>query len=235
MTVPHRNISWLLGLTAGLEPVAIAQPQEVLGDWSVAHGLAQVLERLAASGGFTSILEFGAGRSSEAFVAGLQACGNGGRLTSVDHAPEYSREAWQRVLASGVDATLLVAPIERRLSANGFYYSYPAAADGLARRAPYDLVFIDAPPSEFGRDGPLHQAAPHLAPGTLVILDDAGREAEQRTLRRWLRIYPNAKLLIFEPGFARGLAVIEVSGGSSTQMSWSSFFESFLDSQRSTA
>ena len=181
-------------------------------EWIIAGYLGQFLARLVRGTARRSILEFGAGTSSLVFAAALAKSG-GGRLTSIEHQPEYSRDAWARVEASNkVDARLVVSPLVLKASRHGLMYGYhDVSAQLLATRAPFDLVLIDAPPGKYGRDSPLYQVYDFLDTGAIVVLDDASRSAEQTASRRWLDTFPGLQLVYFDL-HGRGTAVFRHNG-----------------------
>ena len=181
-------------------------------EWIIAGYLGHFLARLVRETARRSILEFGAGTSSLVFAAALAKSG-GGCLTSIEHQPEYSRDAWARVEATtGVDAQLVVSPLVLRASRHGLMYGYyEVPAQLLATRAPFDLVLIDAPPGQSGRDSPLYQVYDFLDAGAIVVLDDAGRPAEQTACRRWLDTFPGLQLVHFDL-HGRGTAVFRHNG-----------------------
>lgn len=61
----------------------------------------------------------------------------------------------------------------------------------------------------YGREAPLYQIAAHLKPETIIVLDDAGREPEQRAIANWRRVWPDGLEVEYFPGH-KGLAVIQV-------------------------
>lgn len=194
------------------KPTRYDTVEEVLppvdGGFPMPRDLMRFLARLVVEGGCRSVLEFGAGRSSVALARALRLAG-GGRLTSVDHLPEYCSEAWAEVQAvPGLDSQLLVSRLRPQLHATGLLYNYVDAEPAIRARAPYDLVVIDAPPRALKRDATLHLAMPYLREGALAVLDDAARAEERTAVGRWLRFYPGMHELISEPSFARGVAVL---------------------------
>lgn len=195
--------------------------------YTITRGLAEVIARAALAPAVSSILEIGAGRSSLVFASVLAHKGRGS-LTSVDHAPEFCREAWDEITRMGVDAALVTGPLVRRVRGAGLLYSYGDIESRLAARGPYDLLFVDAPPMHFGRDCALHLAAPHLRIGALVVLDDAARRAEWTTVRRWLRQYPGLSVAVWQPSFERGIGVLKYERPG-TRFSLRSFAGTFHD------
>jgi predicted O-methyltransferase YrrM len=186
--------------------------------WSISAGAGRVLARMVVEEHCTRILEFGAGVSSQIFAAVLAENG-GGRLTSVEENPEWCKEAWAYVSqSSDVDAKLIQSSIHLRVDGLGIYYGYDHLED-IAARGPYDLIFVDAPWHGYGRDGSLHASLEALSPGGLIVLDDAKRVGEQRTVRRWMLNYPGLVLVANDASAGRGLAILQKASGPSRQAS----------------
>ena len=196
---------WAEGATY---PAVEAVIEGITSSWSISADAARVIARMVVAERRTRLLEFGAGGSSRVFAAALEQIG-GGRLTSVEEAPQWSAAAWKHVAATpGVDATLLPGSVHLTADRGGVYFGY-RQLDEIRRRGPYDFVFVDAPAGPYGRDGALRAAIDSLTPGALVVLDDAGRAREQRTVRRWLLAYPELQLVANDFHVGRGLAVLK--------------------------
>lgn len=179
--------------------------------WPITRELGRVLARLVIERGVRSVLEFGAGSSSVVLGTALAMVG-GGRLTSIEHRPQFSADAWKRVRAMPtVDAELIVAPLRPCVDAAGLGVRYHAPVEQLVRRGPFDLIVIDAPPFYYGREGALHISYPHLSQGALIVLDDAGRAEEQRAIRRWLQRYPGLQLLEADDRFGNNGAAVLIA------------------------
>lgn len=190
------------------DPAVDAVISGIRNSWAVHPDVARYLASLTISGKRRNILEFGAGSSSRVFANALAAIG-GGTLTSVEERPDWCEEAWREVrTTAGLDAMLVPATTHIKIDQRGMYFMYQFDERCLAR-GPFDLLFIDAPHGSLGRDGGLHAAFSSLADGCLVVVDDAARRREQRTVRRWLSLYPQMKMLAFEPNYGRGVAVLE--------------------------
>jgi predicted O-methyltransferase YrrM len=196
----------------------------------ISRDLARLIARLVVRGNARSILEFGAGTSSLIFARALARVG-GGKLTSIEHQPQYSRESWRAVEGfSGVDARLIVAPLRRRVTREGLYWWYEGASETLAARGPFDLVLVDAPPKSFGRDTPLFEALPHLAERAVIVLDDAGRRREIRIVGRWLRSVIGIESLVHHRTFGgRGVAILTLIGKPHTKLSVVNVVESVYE------
>jgi predicted O-methyltransferase YrrM len=180
--------------------------------WPISRPTARLVARFVRELKLTSVLEFGAGRSSIVLATAMAHVG-GGRLTSIEHQPEFSRESWHQVeQVNSVDSCLVASRLRLMLSKQGLTYGFPDASGLIAARAPFDLVFIDSPPGTYGRDAPLWQAYPHLKAGAVVVLDDAERAAEQTTTKRWLKLFPGLQLCVLDTSYGRGVAVFVHSG-----------------------
>ncbi len=176
--------------------------------WSIAPDVARVLARIVVEGRRTRILEYGAGMSSRIFAAALEEIG-GGRLTSVEENTMWCKEAWTHIeQMPDVDARLIPASVHLKVNGKGIYYGY-AQTDEISRRGPYDLVFVDAPWGGYGRDGGLHAAYESLEYGGLIVLDDARRIRERRTVRRWVLNYPDLTIVANDPSVGRGLSILK--------------------------
>ncbi|MEJ2549037.1 MAG: class I SAM-dependent methyltransferase [Gemmatimonadota bacterium] len=189
-----------------------SEVEEIVGGlqnpWSISPETARVLTRVTLGQECDSILEFGAGMSSMVLAAALKQRG-GGRLTSVEEQPDWCVDAWRTVeTTDGVDAAMIPATVRLKFDRRGLYYGWREAT-AIARRGPYDIVFVDAPWGGYGRDGSLYAAIESVQDGGIIVLDDAAREREQRTVRRWLLNYPNLRLLANDCGVERGLAVLQ--------------------------
>lgn len=201
-------------------------------EWALSPEVIHFLTSLIRERRPRSILEFGAGRSSVAMSRAMADIG-GGRLTSIDHAPEYCVEAWNEVKSiANVDAELVVGSIESRVGREGRLHTYRDVAGAIQKRGPYDLVVIDAPPGGYGRDAPLHLAWPHLSDGAVVILDDYCRDREQAAVRRWMSLYSGLKPLCLETGFGRGVAILQRVNGVRRSFPVGAFLSTLLDPWR---
>lgn len=181
--------------------------------FTLSPSLARFLGRCVLEAGAKRVVEFGAGASSRVLARAL-GHGGGGSLTSVEETPDWCRDYWaQAEVETGVDSELVVAPLALRMTRQGPVFAYRGVDAALRRRGPFDLAVIDAPQGCYGRDGSLRSVLPHLNPGALVVLDDAGRWKERLTLKRCLAAFPALRPLAVVPGFAgRGVAVLRLEG-----------------------
>lgn len=216
---------------------AVASVQETpapaeQGDWTLGPResllVAAMLQRLSRK----SVLEFGAGRSSLVIGKALDRAG-GGRLTSIDHAPEYLGDAWEQVRGmSSIDSALLIAPLVRTLTDRGLLCSYEGIEPKIRDRGPFDFVLIDAPPGQRGRDAALHLAFESLASGCVIALDDAPRFREQTAIRRWLSWYPGLTLVQSPEQTGSRLAILAFDGSREVRFSARAFVGTLDDWRR---
>jgi predicted O-methyltransferase YrrM len=137
----------------------------------------------------------------------------GGRITSLEHEPDWLRvvgSQLERERLSPTSSRLVHAPLESHPRS---YDSAPWYANHALDELPatgIDLLLVDGPPGygggmERSRYPALPELAGRLAPGALVVLDDAGRPGEQQILARWQRELPEWSFsLRAESGIAVG-------------------------------
>jgi predicted O-methyltransferase YrrM len=150
------------------DPISGARPRgSELGAVPIGSGGGAVLRFLAASIGAQTVVEIGtgAGISGTWLLRGMAA---DGVLTSIDLKSEHQQVARQTYAAAGFD------PSRVRLITGQALEVLPRLSDGA-----YDLVFVDADKSEYGRY--LAEAIRLLRPGGIVAFDNAlwhGRVAD---------------------------------------------------------
>lgn len=158
------------------------------GDWYTAEDVLIMLADQIAGRQPQSLVGLGAGLST-VIMACAAARSGGGAVRVLEHDPQVIEITRQRLARVGADAML----IEAELTDHGdgaLWYARSALAVLPDR---IDLLFIDGPPMFAGRT-PRYPAAEHLfgrmAPDGLIVLDDAQRAKEKKTLRHWARDVP---------------------------------------------
>ncbi len=180
------------------------------GGWSIDHALARILVNAVTLGDRRRILEFGAGSSSVLLATALQEIG-GGRLTTVEQDPTWCADRWREVESfADVDSMLVASPPVDRLGRLGWFAVHRSARSTVRERAPYDLVLVDGPQYYRGRDGAMPVAYDLLAPGCLIVMDDASRSGERLAIWKWLKSYPGLSLEHYDQAFNRdGIAILK--------------------------
>jgi len=154
-------------------------------------------------------MEFGSGLSTF-FTARLLSANSTSHLYSVDHSDYYMAQT-QNACREYKNITFFCAPISpywRKLK-NFLTYKSDYAAR-IPDEVKFDVVLIDGPLGfRYGREAPLYQIAAHLKPETIIVLDDAGRDPEQRAIANWRRVWPDGLEMEYFHGH-KGLAVIQI-------------------------
>jgi hypothetical protein len=158
--------------------------------WSLADDGLRLLANQVA-GGRSTVIECGSGVSTVVIARALRDAGRGSVFSLENEAEHAGRTRaalareqlapWARVL----DAPLAEEPVAQP----GCRWYTRAALDELPRGA--DLLLVDGPVASPGggagrsRYPALPLLRERLAPGCLVVLDDAQREGERWVIERW--------------------------------------------------
>ena len=167
-----------------LELPADALPS--LGSWKADTALLGHIVRAVEELRPREVVELGCGASSLILARALQRNG-AGRLTSFDQHRDFvaATRAW--LAEYGLHATMHEAPLVADPSRWG-----PLWYDLTHLPATIDLLVIDGPPwaiNPFVR-GRAEVLFTRIAPGGLVVLDDAARPGERIVARRWRQDWP---------------------------------------------
>lgn len=147
--------------------------------------LAVVQEVLARKPGL--IVECGSGTSTVWIGHALRRIG-AGSLVSLEHLGQYARLGEVALAAHGLSgvAEIRQAPLEPcRLGDETFDWYETSTLENVRDVA---MLIVDGPPSSTGplaRYPALPVMCDRLVPGALVLIDDVGREDEQRVVERW--------------------------------------------------
>ena len=177
-----------------LRPLLDRRPYLPWTEWTLRPAaLVTALNEIVLAGRET-VVELGSGIST--VVIGRLLAERGGALTSLEHDPDWAAIVRSQLEREGLGAIVevSVAPLEPHPQTWDGAPWYSATALHLL---PFDidLLLIDGPPGE--GDGMAHSRYPalpalasRLAPGALVVLDDADREPEREIVERWSREMP---------------------------------------------
>jgi predicted O-methyltransferase YrrM len=192
------DLSWLGSLPSG-------------DAWTLAPDALRFLYRLVLTLAPRHVVELGSGLST-CVLARAAAEGNLPCAVSVvEHDPAFRQITARKLERYGLTSAVRfhLAPLVARKCLDRTVPMYELGPGGLASYLPADVVLIDGPPSVLGgREGTLYQVMDFARPGTLVLLDDAGRAEEQSALARWRNHFDRAIEVALLPGFTRGLAAI---------------------------
>lgn len=158
-----------------------------LGSWKADTGflwrIVETIERLRPQ----SVVELGCGASTLVIARALKLNG-GGRLMSFDQHADFVDATRDWLGHHGLAAELHYAPIRQdRSDWSSEWYDLPIVPDDI------DLLVIDGPPWTINPTvrGRAELLFDSIAPGGLVLLDDAARPGERVVARRWRRRWPD--------------------------------------------
>lgn len=185
--------------------IPVEQPLPPLRRWGVSPDLAVELVGRVLDGEVRSVLEVGSGSSTVLFATAIQRRPSAGRVVSIEHDPEYASATMAMLNERDLDTVAVVhtaelAPLGDSDSATPWY-----DLTGVELEGPFDLLFVDGPPTATGplaRLPALDRLLPVLAPGAAIVLDDGERNDEVEIARRWAD-HPAVKSVRQLP-FARG-------------------------------
>ncbi len=140
------------------------------------------------------LVECGSGASTIVLSRCLQLNGNG-HLYSLEHIPEIATETRQQLAKHGLSewATVVDPPLQP-VQLDGSEWNWYATSE--IPEGNIDMVVIDGPPAV---EEPLarYPAGPilfgRLNPGAAVFVDDALREGEKESIRRWKEKFPSLR------------------------------------------
>jgi hypothetical protein len=158
-----------------------------LGSWKAdtwfLWRIVDAIERLRPQ----TVVELGCGASSLVIARALERNGRG-RLVSYDQDPDFVVQTGEWLAGHDLSASIHLAPIvEDPTSWSHCWYDLSSIP------AQIDLLVIDGPPwslNPFCR-GRAEILFERIAPGGMVLLDDALRPGERVVAARWRRRWPN--------------------------------------------
>jgi predicted O-methyltransferase YrrM len=162
-----------------------ALPQ--LGSWRADAGLLSLIADHIATARPNVIVEFGGGTTTLVAARAL-ALNGGGRLLSFDQEEQFAAETRAMLARQGLEAEIHAAPLVPAPAGwKGQWYGHGPLPEAI------DMMIVDGPPwfiHPMGR-GAAAALFQRIAPGGIVILDDAARPGERLVARRWRREHPN--------------------------------------------
>ena len=157
------------------------------------------------------VLEFGSGFTSLLLAREIETVEDN-YLLSIDDSAAFSAQAREAFETSGcrTKAEFRVAPLRPRFYGPRLLLSYSLPKGLLEALGPFDLVLIDTPHHEFGREAVFYDAFRAVAPGGYVVMDDANLpKAEKVCVPNWRAAFGDAVDPILLEGIGEGLSVVE--------------------------
>lgn len=171
-------------------------PLPPLAGWAATPELAAVVLSEILACRPKRIVEAGSGVSTLVSGYALEMLDEGGKVVSLDHDAAFAAETRHQVARHGLSnvAHVFHAPLESA-TVNGresVWYALDAVDD-----TPIDLLVVDGPPYE-SRPRARYPAVPllwkRLSPTAVIIMDDARRKDEQKSVAEWRRAFPELRL-----------------------------------------
>ena len=179
----QKAVNWPPPVRAALEHI----PREFVSDWSLAADSGLWLYNHIRWSDYRTLVECGSGLSS--ILIGLALRDRARYFTQVRCYSLEHDEAWlekTRWLLCRLNLSPFVepvhAPLVRTQVGEDEVHTYDMA---LAPPTGIDFMLIDGPPHDVGRAGVVPRIRNQLSPNAVVVLDDAGRQSEQRCCENW--------------------------------------------------
>jgi hypothetical protein len=115
----------------------------------------------------------------------------GGHVYSLEHDPVYAEKTRLLLGRYGLSdwATVLDAPLQKG-SDGALWYAEEVIREDIP---PVELLVVDGPPAStasLARFPALPRLISRMSENYLVMLDDADRDEEVETIRRWMDLFP---------------------------------------------
>ncbi len=166
-----------------------------LGSWKADTGLLTWLADHVDSAKPRTVVEFGAGASSLVLARALQKAG-GGTLISFDQHVDFVDATREWLADYGLSADLRAANLMPVPGWPGLWYDHGPLPGAI------DLMVIDGPPWTIHpmTRGGAESLFANIAPGGVVVLDDAARPGERMVARRWRKMHPEFEFRLWKGG-----------------------------------
>jgi len=166
-----------------------------MGRWAVSPDFARILVDVVLERTPGLVVELGSGVSTLLCAYCLEKNGVGA-IVSVEHEDEFVRATTENIRKHRLDqfARVVHAPLRDITLRNRIYkwYDKDLVLPKIASQK-VDVLIVDGPPAKTG-DEARYPAVPVLfdllADQAIVLVDDAGRQEERTTVRRWVRKFP---------------------------------------------
>jgi len=148
----------------------------------------EFLENYIKDNEVNSVLEFGGGVSTEFWSEKLPDA----QILSFDNSRRYARITNSRISKIHDNIRVHYAPLKRMKFFGIHYISYRLTKQLRvgSPKSPFDIVFIDGPPGFLhAREATLFQCIDYIDENTMIVIDDAEREIERKTIERWASMF----------------------------------------------
>lgn len=205
----YRQLEALFSLFS-LLPEGVHLPR--MRGWAASPDFALLVASRLAEAEPERVLECGSGVSTVVAGAVLRELGRG-TLVALEHDAEWAERTRRLVGSNGLGDFVEVrhAPLVERVYDGDPMRWYETG--WLTEDDRFDAVIVDGPPDPPAARYPvIPEMRERLAPGSLLLVDDAGRAAGRRDLRRWSEEHPDLRTERVDT--EKGAAVLRWPGAS---------------------
>jgi predicted O-methyltransferase YrrM len=202
----YRQTEALFSLFTFIRP---KEPLPPMRDWAICPDFANLLVSVIHRRKPQFILDLGSGVSTLICGYLLKEQGSG-TVLGIEHDPDYAQRAERALSDHGLTgfARVRLATLRETTLEGGTWNWYEGKA--FEDLPPIDLLIVDGPPSplqRLSRYPALEVLHGKLAPGAVVLLDDALRKDERAILKMWLDRFPEFRCELVST--EKGAAVLE--------------------------
>jgi predicted O-methyltransferase YrrM len=167
-----------------------------LGSWKADTGLLTLVADHILAAKPKVVVEFGTGASTLIIAKALEMAG-GGAFTSFEQHPEFVQATREWLAQHDLEADLRAVQLRPSPAGwAGLWYDHGELPGSI------DFLLIDGPPwtiHPFTR-GAAATVFDRIAPGGVIMLDDAARPGERVVARRWRREWPDFEFRLVKAG-----------------------------------
>ena len=180
------------------------------GGWALHADSCKFLGTLIRKYHLKNILEFGSGFSSIIMAHEIKHSADH-LLVSIDDSQYYSQLAQHSLAKHDLKANtkFYTLPIRPRIYHKKILLFYASPQRFWSNFSKFDLVLIDGPHHDFGREASFYEAFYRLKIGGIAVIDDSNRRSmEMVYAKKWQQIFGNAIRMTLLKDIGLGLNVI---------------------------
>lgn len=182
------EVQALLELQHRVQPAAALPP---VGGWALEAATLLRIYDLIVARSPKMVVECGSGTSTVWIAYALRTTGSG-RVVALEHDADFAAQTREQLAMHGLAeyADVRTAPlVDIDVDGKTFSWYQMVSVEDLTD---IDLMLVDGPPKATGDDArfPASLLIERLAPGSLVVVDDADRPDETNIIERWRAIHP---------------------------------------------
>lgn len=208
--VEHSIVSQIEGYTSLATYLPSERPLPTLTQWTLSADNAAEYVRALDQFEIPRVVELGSGSSTVLSALTLSKKGEG-HVYALEHDESFAEFTRRNIDRAGLEewATVVFAPLQD-ITLGGEHYQWydPAALDTLPSEI--DVLLVDGPPSKVGTL-PRYPAFPmledRLRTNAVILLDDAARRKEKRTIAKWNTVFPQWEARVVPT--SAGLAILQ--------------------------